>query len=195
MARKRTKSGRFAKSRKRAVKRRTYRVRRRNPARTGSYYPKKGQRRLAAPSRRRAYTRRRRNQKGILASPAVKYSIAAGVGVGLAAWADTSPMLNPTKEDGTSLLPWGIKGSVLGGIVTLLLAQYGLKGQNRQLARAAAVGMFVPTALSTVQNAMTPGTTGGAYRMAARRPFRALPRQSHAAASFAAASHSLDNVA
>jgi hypothetical protein len=196
MARARTKSGRFSKSRRRPTrgKRYTVRARRRNPARTGSYYPKKGQRRLSAPSRRRAYSKRRRNQKGIMASPAVKYGIAASVGFFGAAWADSAPFLNPKKEDGTPMLPWGIRGSLLGAIALGLLSNYALTGRNKQYGFAAAVGMAAPTAIGLV-NTMLPG--GAMHELPSRGAQRQLThaRAARAASQFVKASANLDNQA
>jgi hypothetical protein len=197
MARKRTKSGRFAKSRRRSVKRRSYKVRaRRNPARRYARSTRKGQVRKTA---RRAYApkrRARRNPKGIMSSPAVRYGIATAAGFAAASFADTADILNPTKEDGTAALPWGLKGSVLAGVITLVIAQYGLKGSNKQYARAAAVGMFSPSVISMIQGAMTPATTGGAYHnLPAKRRVARLSASSNSAQNFARASHALDNCA
>ena len=196
--RSRTKSGRFTKRRTRATKRRTYRVRRRsNPAsRYRSYGPstRKGQVRKTA---RRAY--RRRNKTGVLATPAIQYSIAAGVGVVAASWADSAPWLNPTNEEGQPSLPFGLKGSVLAAGITFALAQWGLKGRNKSYARAVGVGMLVPSVANMVQTAMARNNgnnngNGGAqgYRM---RRVSAPARGPHAAASFASASRNLDNAA
>ena len=203
MARKRsrTKSGRFTKRRTRATKSRTYRVRRRtNPA---SRYRKYGRSTRAGQVRktaRRAY--RRRNQTGVLQTPAIQYSLAAGVGVIAASWADTAEWLNPTNaETGAPSLPFGLKGSVLAAGITFALAQWGLKGRNRNYARAMGVGMLVPSVANMVQTAMAGngngngnGNGGGAqgYRM---RRVSAPARGPHAAASFASASRNLDNAA
>lgn len=204
MARKRTKSGRFAKSRRRTVKRRTYsvRARRRNPARTGSYSPKKGQRRLAPMRARRAYTatRRRRNQKGFLENPAVRYGIAASVGFFGAAWADSAPWLNPTREDGTPMLPFGLRGSLLGAVALGVLSRYALKGRNRQYGYAAAVGMAAPSAIGLLDNVLPKGmVAGGAmHNMLPANNQRALTnnaRATRAAAQFVKASANIDNQA
>ena len=203
--RKRTKSGRFAKSRSRSVKRRSYKVRaRRNPARRYGPSTRKGQVRKTA---RRAYVpkrRARRNPKGMLATPAVKYSLAAAAGFAAASYADTADpasalgkVLNPQKPDGSPLLPFGLKGSVLAAVITFAAAQWGLKGQNKQFARAAAVGMLAPSAISMIQNALSPaGASGGAmYRVPARARVHQLPASRAPAASFAHASRSMDNCA
>jgi len=146
-----------------------------------------------APSRRR----RRPNQAGFLASPAVKYSIAASAGFFAAAFADTSPWLNPTKDDGSPMLPFGLRGSLLGAIALGVLSRYGLKGRNRQYGYAAAVGMAAPTAIGLV-NTMLPGgaLANAQYNLpAARRPL-SLPRRNpnmQSAARFVRASNALDN--
>ena len=196
--RKRTKSGRFAKSRSRSVKKRSYKVRaRRNPARRYGPSTRKGQvRKTSRPAfvpKRRA----RRNPKGMLSTPAVKYSLAAAAGFAAASYADTADLLNPEKADGSPLLPFGLKGSVLAAVLTFAAAQWGLKGQNRQLARAAAVGMLSPSAISMIQNAITPaGATGGAmHRIPARARVHQLAASRAPAVSFAHASRSMDNCA
>jgi len=184
----------MARRRKKAPKARTrrasYRVR----------STKKGQRRYgsrraymksAAPARRRV----RRNPKGPLSSPAVQYSLAAAAGFAAASYADTAPFLNPTKEDGTAMLPFGIKGSVLAGVLTLVAAQYALRGKNKQYARAAAIGMFAPSAIGMVQNAIAENTSGGARHLPAARRVARLAAPRGAARGFANASRSLDNVA
>ena len=196
MARARTAKGRFKKSRKRTVRKKSYRVRgRRSNPKTGSYYPKKGQRRLSPMRRRRAYTRRS-NKKGILQSPAVRYSIAAAVGFFGAAWADTQPMLNPTKDDGSPLLPFGLRGSLLGAVALSLLSRYALKGKNRQYGYAAAVGMAAPSVIGMVNKAL-PGGASHSHAMmhSSNRPL-SLPRHSHnsnSAGRFVRASANIDN--
>ena len=197
MARKRsrTKSGRFTKRRTRTTRGRRYSVkRRRNPARNYGPSTRKGQVRKTA---RRAYSRRRPNQAGFMASPAVKYSIAASAGFFAAAFADTSPWLNPTKDDGSPMLPFGLRGSLLGAIALGVLSSWGLKGRNRQYGYAAAVGMAAPTAIGLV-NTMLPGgaLANAQYNLpAARRPL-SLPRRNpnmQSAARFVRASNALDN--
>lgn len=145
----------------------------------------------AAPARRRA----RRNPKGIFSSPAVQYSVAAAVGFGAASWADTSPMLNPVDESGKPKLPFGLKGSALAAVITLVVAEYGLKGKNKQYARAAAVGMIAPSAISMVKGALEPNTGAPqASHNFPRRNVHRLAHSRHAATHFANASRSLDNV-
>jgi hypothetical protein len=133
----------------------------------------------------------------MLSTPAVKYSLAAAAGFAAASYADTADLLNPEKADGTALLPFGIKGSVLAAVLTFAAAQWGLKGQNKQLARAAAVGMLAPSAISMIQNAITPaGATGGAMRrLPASARVHKLSASRAPAASFAHASRSMDNCA
>jgi len=206
-ARRRTKSGRFTKRRTTRTKRRTYSVRRRSNPRSSYYYPKKGQRRLAPQRARRAYTKsRRRNKTGVMDTPAIQYSIAAGVGVIAAAWADTAEFLNPVnKETGQPSLPFGLKGSVLAAGITFALAQWGLKGKNKSYARAAGVGMLVPSVANMVQMAMTKNGNGngngqvavgngGASGWTSRRRLTS-PRNRHSAAAFTTASRNLDNAA
>jgi len=205
MARKRTKSGRFAKSRSRSVKRRTYsvRARRRNPASNYGPSTRKGGRRVTA---RRAYMktaapRRRRNQKGFLENPAVRYGIAASVGFFGAAWADNAPWLNPTKADGTALLPFGLRGSLLGAVALGVLSRYALKGRNRQYGYAAAVGMAAPSAIGLIDNVLPRGAVaGGAMHnmLPGNNNARALSnnaRSTRAAAQFVKASSNIDNQA
>ena len=206
MARKRTKSGRFAKSRSRSVKRRTYsvRARRRNPASKYGPSTKRGGRRVTA---RRAYMktaaprRRRRNQKGFLENPAVRYGIAASVGFFGAAWADNAPWLNPTKADGTALLPFGLRGSLLGAVALGVLSRYALKGRNRQYGYAAAVGMAAPSAIGLIDNVLPRGAVaGGAMHnmLPGNNNARALSnnaRTTRAAAQFVKASANIDNQA
>ena len=199
MARRRTSSGRFAKGRKRATtRRRSYRVRaRRNPSRR--YGPSTRQGQIRRTSRRAYYPKRRRarrNQRGILGSPAVRYSLAAAAGFAAASYADTADILNPVKADGTPALPFGIKGSVLAAVITFALGEFALKGQNKQYARAAGVGMLAPSAISMVQNAMQPGARGGAsYYVPARGKVHLLSASSQPAQSFSRASQALDNCA
>jgi len=207
MARKRsrTKSGRFTKARTRSTRGRRYSVktRRRNPQRTGSYSPKRGQRRLAAPSRRRAYSRRR-NQAGFMNSPAVRYSLAASAGFFAAAFADSAEWLNPKKADGTPVLPMGIRGSLVGAVALGVIATYATTGRNKQYLYAAAVGMAAPTAIGLV-NTMLPGgamhnnqawpSVGGSSSTGITRPL-SLPRNNphtQSAARFVRASNALDN--
>ena len=198
-ARRRTKSGRFTKRRTASTRRRTYRVRSRrsNPSsRYRKYGPstRKGQVRKTA---RRAYVspRRRANKKGILGTPAVKYALAAGAGAISAHWLDELNFLNP-ERNGKPALPMGLKGSVLAAVITFAAAQWGLKGNNKQLARAAAIGMLVPS----VANAVKKGFAGGPMQLnngngGGARAQLVHPRNRHAAARFAAASRNIDNVA
>ena len=194
----RTKSGRFTKRRTARTKARSYRVRRSNPSsRYRKYGPstRKGGRRVTS---RRAYMktaapRRRRNQKGVLGTPAVKYALAAGAGAISAHWLDEVNFLNPVKN-GKPVLPMGLKGSVLAAVITFAAAQWGLKGANKQLARAAAIGMLVPSVANAVKKGFAggpmvlPSSPGGASaRLMA-------PRNRMAAARFAAASRNLDNL-
>ena len=170
---------------------------RKNPARKYGKSTRKGQVRKTA---RRAYVKKRtarRNPKGVLGTPAVKYSIAAAAGFAAASYADQADFLNPTKADGTPMLPFGIKGSVLAALITFAAAQYGLKGQNKQFARAAAVGMLAPSAIGMIQGAISPaGATGGAmHRIPARARVHRLAASQNAAANFAHASQSMDNCA
>ena len=65
-----------------------------------------------------------------MSTPAVKYSLAAAAGFAAASYADTADLLNPEKADGTALLPFGLKGSVLAAVLTFAAAQWGLKGQG-----------------------------------------------------------------
>lgn len=198
----RTKSGRYAKARRNPARSRAstrgrrYAVKRR----TGSYSPKKGQRRLAPARARRAYARRRprRNQRGILASPAVKYSLAAAAGFGASSWANQADIFNPENEAGEPLLPMGIKGGILLGVLSFVLSEFALKGQNKQLARAFGVGALAPVAIDAIQKGMSPNNTaGGAYhnRIAGRRARMGLASPSRSAQSFARASMALDNTA
>jgi len=182
------------KTRKKATtKRRSYKVR----------STKAGQRRYGA---RRAYTpvrakRRpaRRNPKGIMASPAIKYSIATAAGFAAASYADTWDMLNPIDETtGKSKIPFGLKGSALAAVITFVVAQYALKGQNKQYARAAAVGMIAPTAINMAKEAMTPsngnGNGGALHNLPARQRVHRLAANKASATHFANASRSLDRV-
>ena len=194
--RKRTKSGRFAKRRTARTSRRSYtvRARRRNPARKYGPSTRKGQVRRTA---RRAYvpTRRRRsNQKGVLGTPAVKYALAAGAGAISAHWLDEANFLNPVRE-GRPVLPMGLKGSVLGAAITFAVAQFGLKGANKQYARAVAIGMLVPTVANMVKTGFAggplvlPGAGGATAQLLNAR------RNRYSAARFTTASRNLDNVA
>ena len=100
--RKRTKSGRFVKSRKRTTKKRAYKVKSRK--RPAFYSPKKGQRRLAPARARRAYTKRRKNPKSMFNTPAFKYAAAAGVGVALGEFVNAQKWANPVNAEGKPML-------------------------------------------------------------------------------------------
>ena len=197
--RKRTKSGRFVKSRKRTTKKRAYKVKSRK--RPAFYSPKKGQRRLAPARARRAYTKRRKNPKSMFNTPAFKYAAAAGVGVALGEFVNAQKWANPVNAEGKAMLG-PIKGSVFGAAITFILAQYAIKGAaNKNYARAAAVGMLINPTISAVKGAIAP-TTGGAssyqatmHRIQNARANRArLATSSRAAHSFANASRTLDHV-
>jgi len=174
--------------------------------RTGSYYPKKGQRRLSRPSRARAYSSynrsrkrraRRSNPKGLMANPAIRYSAMAGLGVALSKWADQSPALNPTKDDGSPMIPFGIKGGVLAALIAFGASKFVLKGKNKQNAVAVGVGALIPQAINVATKAMEPAdkqiangnTAAMGYKM------RSLPAPSQSARSFVNAARALDNVA
>jgi len=169
---------------------RTYKARR---PRRGT---RAGQQRKTA---RRAYRKSARNQR--LLSPPVQYAVAAGVGAVLsAAWADSSPMLNPKTAAGEPALP--ISGGVVAGALTLALAQFGLKGQNRRLAQAAGVGMITPAAARFVTGAITGMganraiATGNSAFTAAPRRLSNPHRYSNAAAGFVRSSaNAADNLA
>ena len=177
---------------KTTTKRKTYKV----------YGSKKGMTRRTA---RKAYMpvrakRRaaRRNPKGIMASPAIKYSLATAAGFAAASYADTWDMLNPVDDAGKSKIPFGLKGSALASVITFLVAQYALKGQNKQYARAAAVGMIAPTAINMAKEAMTPsngnGNGGALHNLPARQRVHRLAANKGSATNFANASRSLDSV-
>jgi hypothetical protein len=198
--RKRTKAGRFVKSRKRTTKKRAYKVKsRKAPA---FYSPKKGQRKLAPARARKAYApKRKSNPKSMFNTPAFKYAAAAGVGVALGEFVNAQKWANPVNAEGKAMLG-PIKGSVFGAAITFILAQYAIKGAaNKNYARAAAVGMLINPAISAVKGAIAP-TTGGASsyqstmnRIQNARGNRAqLATSSRAAHSFANASRTLDHV-
>ena len=179
------------KSKKATTKRRSYKTRAARGTRKGQ--ARKTARRAYSPVRRRA----RRNPKGPLSSPAVQYGLATAAGFAAASYADTWPMLNPVDDEGNPRLPFGLKGSVLAGVITLVAAQYALRGKNKQYARAAAVGMFAPTAISMIQAAVAPGDTAGgaSHRIQARRNLHRIAASRGAAVGFAKASRNLDNAA
>jgi hypothetical protein len=179
-----------SKSRKRAsVRRRSYPVRStRKGARRVS--ARRAYMKTAAPTRRRA----RRNPKGIFSSPAVRYSLAASAGFAAASYADTWTFLNPIDKAGNPVLPFGIKGSVLASVITLVVAEYGLKGTNKQYARAAAVGMLAPTAIGMIQEALDPKKGGAMHNLPPRRNVHRIAASKHSATNFANASRSLDRV-
>ena len=192
----RTRSGRFTKRRTRTTRGRSYSVKRRRNPRPST----KGGRRVSA---RRAYMRtaaprrRRRNPTGILSSPAVRYSLAASAGFFGAAFADSAPWLNPTKADGSPMLPFGIRGSLLGAIALALLGRYGASGKNRQYLYAGAVGMAAPTAIGLLNTALPGGALGNAqYNLPGPRRPLSLPRANphrQSAARFVRASNAIDN--
>ena len=190
--------------RKKTIRRKKSAVKRR----TGSYYPKKGQRRLSRPSRARAYSSykrsrtrraRRSNPKGLMANPAIRYSAMAGLGVALSKWADQSEALNPTKDDGSPMIPFGIKGGVLAALLAFGASKFILKGKNKQNAVAVGVGALIPQAINVATKAMKPSMgngNGNGNGIAARgRRMRALPASTQSARSFVNAARALDNVA
>jgi hypothetical protein len=131
-----------------------------------------------------------------MASPAIKYSLATAAGFAAASYADTWDMLNPVDAAGKSKIPFGLKGSALASVITFLVAQYALKGQNKQYARAAAVGMIAPTAINMAKEAMTPsnGNGGALHNLPARQRVHRLAANKGSATNFANASRSLDSV-
>jgi len=120
--------------------------------------------------------------------------LAASAGFAAASYADTWKWLNPTDKAGKPVLPFGVKGSVLASVITLVVAQYGLKGTNKQYARAAAVGMLAPTAIGMIQGAMNPTNGGAMHNLPPRRNVHRLAPSKHSATNFANASRSLDRV-
>ena len=140
----------------------------------------------------------RKNPKGIMASPAIKYSLATAAGFAAASYADTWEMLNPVDDAGKSKVPFGLKGSAVASIITFVVAQYALKGQHKQLARAAAVGMIAPSAINMAKEAMTPtngnGNGGAMHNLPARHRVHRLAANKASATHFANASRSLDRV-
>jgi len=115
-------------------------------------------------------TARRRNPE--MFSAPVRYALAAGAGAAASAlWADAAPMLNPTKEDGSPMLP--VSGGVVAGGITWLAAQFLIKGaRNKNLARAAAVGMALPAATAALSNAVAGMTDNGNDVVTGERAFR-----------------------
>ena len=132
-----------------------------SPRRTARLaYSRKPQGRVSRVRTRRAKApSRRRNPE--MFSPPVRYALAAGAGAATSAlWADAAPMLNPTKADGSPMLP--VSGGVVAGGITWLAAQFLIKGaRNKNLARAAAVGMVLPAATAALSNAVAGMTDDG----------------------------------
>jgi len=103
-------------------------------------------------------------------------------------------MLNPVDEEGKPRLPFGLKGSALAGVITLVAAQFLIKGaSNKGYLRAAAVGMFAPSVIGMIQAAIAKNTEGGAYHLPASRRLHRLAPPRGAARGFANASRNLDN--
>ncbi len=214
MARRRTKSGRFAPKARRRTSARSYQVkRRRNPARRYGPSTRKGGVRKTA---RRAYTpvrtRRRRNPMPMWNTPAIKYSAVAGVGALVGVYIDTAKWSNPKKKDGKPMLGW-FRGSVLGSAITFALAHYAVKGAaNKNLVRAAAVGMLINPAIELVKggikkaendtakgnnnnDASSQGYNSAMARLRAGNSTIRLSAATDAAQNFSKASRNLDNVA
>jgi hypothetical protein len=132
-----------------------------------------------------------------MASPAIKYSLATAAGFAAASYADSWDMLNPIDETtGKSKIPFGLKGSALAAVITFVVAQYALKGQNKQYARAAAVGMIAPTAINMAKEAMAPNAEAPSamHNLPARQRVHRLAANKASATHFANASRSLDRV-
>ena len=216
MARRRNKDGRFAKKAKRRVSARKYTVKRRkNPASKYGPSTRKGQTRITS---RRAYEglrrRRRSNPKPMWQAPAIKYSAVAGIGALAGVYVDTAKWANPVRKDGKPLLG-PVRGSVLGSVVTFALAHYAVKGAaNKNLVRAAAVGMLINPAIDMVRtgvkaaennnqipappeggDASAQGYNNAMARLRANNSRLRLPATSSAAKNFSQASRNLDNAA
>ena len=211
MARRRTKSGRFAPKARRRTSARSYRVKRRRNPRPST----KGGRRVSA---RRAYMktaaprRRRRNPTPMWNTPAIKYSAVAGVGALIGVYIDTAKWSNPVTKEGKPMLGW-FRGSVLGSAITFALAHYAVKGAaNKNLVRAAAVGMLINPAIELVKvgikkaendtangnnnnNASSQGYNSAMARLRAGNSTIRLSAATDAAQNFSKASRNLDNVA
>ncbi len=104
--------------------------------------------------KRRATTRRarrpvaRRNPKGLMDQPALKYG---GIAVGGAA---VGQYVNSNTQVAEALAPLTFDGKIqvatVAGILTIALAWFGLKGKNRAMALALGAGMTVPQVLAQV---------------------------------------------
>ena len=131
----RAKSGRFT-SRKRAPARR-YRTKRRG---TRAGMVRKSARRAYAPKPKA----RRRRSNPTMFSPATRYALWAGGGTIAGIYADNYNI--PGVTAAAAMVPvQAVTNSTVLGLITIALAQFTLKGQARNTARALGVGMLVPT--------------------------------------------------
>jgi len=137
--------------------------------------------RAAAPKRRRAA---RRNPKGPLGSPAIKFAAAAGVGAGVSLAVEASGI-------------WGARGGskAMRAAMTALLmyaaSHFLLKGKRRQMGFAVAVGAMIPPAANGMAKALQPAL-GGAVQGEAQQ-LRALRNRAARAIAPAPAQRSARN--
>ena len=103
--------------------------------------------RAKAPARRRRSVRR--NPKGPLQTPAVKYAAAAGVGAGVGLAMDRSGVFAGAVDS-------RLVRSLLYGLIIGAAGHFFLKGKRRQLAYAAGVGALIPGASVAIADNLAP---------------------------------------
>ena len=127
----------------------TSRRRYKAPARRKRAAPVKRSTKSSAIKRR---GRRRKNPKGILATPAVRFGIAATVGAGLSTAINARKDLQFMRKDGGK--GEGISGSYAAAALTFAVSAFLLKGRNKNLGFAFATGMLLPAVAEPLGNAV-----------------------------------------
>ncbi len=149
-------------------------------------------RRAFQPKRKAA--RRRRNPT---MGPAIRYGLSAATGAIVGQVIDSNQWLSQLTAPLDKAVPaFNVRGSLLGAGLTWAISEFGLRGENKKMGRAAALGMLVPTVSGVVGGFMAP--KGGAYgygRIDVPQRHRLRAPQSNAASSFVRQSAALDNLA
>ena len=160
----RAKNGRFTKRKSTRYSTRKRSTRKGQPRRTA---------RLAYSKKRQGRVSRRRRSNPTMFTPATRYALWATGGGVAGAVADTQTI--PGVTDAAKMVPGNyVTNSTVLAALTIALAQFVFKGDNKRNLTAAGVGMLVPTLYRGVQNLIpTPGGAHGYIQSSAMRRVRA----------------------